>query len=197
MLCSCHEVNLFLKLKDPAFFDAVVRPFVASKHALEFMDHWVLDHDLKPYTRLDMVSVLASLVLLLMLAFSDALVAPSPLPHHQLAKLNAAEVALLVAKLPASASRKGLRVVSPHADSSLPHLTLPNLLIERQMALCDPRNACAPPWPFRPLADEAPTGATPWSGSFEMSVHPLLCLPTSTGPWNLSARPSWVSRMNG
>ena len=58
MLRSCHEVNLFLKLKDPAFFDAVVRPFVASKHALEFMDHWVLDHDLKPYTRLDMVSFL-------------------------------------------------------------------------------------------------------------------------------------------
>ncbi|KAI9204038.1 uncharacterized protein BJ171DRAFT_582414 [Polychytrium aggregatum] len=40
---ACHELNVFIKLKDPAFFEAVVRPFVRNKAVKTFIDYWVLD----------------------------------------------------------------------------------------------------------------------------------------------------------
>jgi hypothetical protein len=46
---ACHEVNLFLYFKDREWFDAVARPFVSSKRAKTFIDHYVLDHDMGPY----------------------------------------------------------------------------------------------------------------------------------------------------
>ena len=42
---ACHEVNLFLYVKDRPFFDRVVRPFLACKRSMSFMDHWLLGHD--------------------------------------------------------------------------------------------------------------------------------------------------------
>ena len=46
---ACHELNLFLARKDPAFFDAVVRPFLASKVHREFLDDYLLEEDLTGY----------------------------------------------------------------------------------------------------------------------------------------------------
>jgi hypothetical protein len=46
---ACHELHLFLFFKDRAFFDAVVRPYLAHKRTKTFVDHWLLDADLAPY----------------------------------------------------------------------------------------------------------------------------------------------------
>ncbi len=46
---ACHELHLFLYGKDRAFFDAVVRPYLAHKRTKTFVDHWLLDADLTPY----------------------------------------------------------------------------------------------------------------------------------------------------
>jgi len=44
-----HELNLFLYHKDRAFFDAVVRPYLANKYQKTFIDQWLLEEDLKGY----------------------------------------------------------------------------------------------------------------------------------------------------
>lgn len=46
---SCHEVHYFLYRKDRAFFDRVVRPYLANKAEKTFFDHYLLDADLTPY----------------------------------------------------------------------------------------------------------------------------------------------------
>jgi len=46
---ACHELHLFLRCKDRAFFDAVVAPYLAHKRVKTFLDHWLLDADLAPY----------------------------------------------------------------------------------------------------------------------------------------------------
>ncbi len=43
---ACHELHLFLAHRDPAFFDSVVRPYLANKHHQTFLDHYLLGHDL-------------------------------------------------------------------------------------------------------------------------------------------------------
>jgi hypothetical protein len=67
---ACHELHLFLYFKDRAFFDAVVKPYLAHKRTKTFVDHWLLGSDVAPYLE------------------SDAL-----------ARLNAAERALLAQRL--------------------------------------------------------------------------------------------------
>jgi hypothetical protein len=46
---ACHELHFFLAKKDPAFFQAVVRPYLANKRDKTFMDHWLLQDDLSDY----------------------------------------------------------------------------------------------------------------------------------------------------
>lgn len=46
---ASHELHLFLHEKDPAFFDAVVRPYLADKLHRDFVDAWLLDEDLAPW----------------------------------------------------------------------------------------------------------------------------------------------------
>ncbi|MEZ5978028.1 MAG: hypothetical protein R3F34_07415 [Planctomycetota bacterium] len=46
---ACHEVHYFLHEKDPAFFDAVVRPYLANKAHKTFMDLWLLDRDVSAF----------------------------------------------------------------------------------------------------------------------------------------------------
>jgi hypothetical protein len=43
---ACHELHFFLYRKDPQFFAAVVRPFLADKLDKTFLDHWLLGDDL-------------------------------------------------------------------------------------------------------------------------------------------------------
>lgn len=46
---ACHELHLFLKFRDPAFFAEVVRPYLAHKRRKTFIDDWLLDADLSAY----------------------------------------------------------------------------------------------------------------------------------------------------
>jgi hypothetical protein len=46
---ACHELNFFLARKDPAFFQAVVRPYLANKKDKTFLDHWLLGDDVSGY----------------------------------------------------------------------------------------------------------------------------------------------------
>ncbi len=46
---ACHELNLFLFVKDPAFFAAVVRPHLHSRRRRTFIDRWLLGEDLTSY----------------------------------------------------------------------------------------------------------------------------------------------------
>ena len=41
----CHEFNLFLKMKDPQYFEAVVKPFLMNKIEKTFVDYWLLNFD--------------------------------------------------------------------------------------------------------------------------------------------------------
>ena len=43
---ACHELHFFLWKKDPAFFAAVVKPYLANKKDQTFLDHFLLGHDL-------------------------------------------------------------------------------------------------------------------------------------------------------
>jgi hypothetical protein len=38
-----HEVNMFLKIKDPEFFIEIVRPFLGNKIEKTLVDLWLLD----------------------------------------------------------------------------------------------------------------------------------------------------------
>jgi len=57
----CHELNLFLSRKDPAFFERVIRPFLANKRDKTFLDHYLLGDPLDaflepwPFDRLNIV----------------------------------------------------------------------------------------------------------------------------------------------
>ena len=46
---ASHELNFFLTKKDPAFFDAVVKPYLANKKDKTFLDHWLLKDDVAGY----------------------------------------------------------------------------------------------------------------------------------------------------
>jgi hypothetical protein len=48
---ACHELHLFLHAKDRAFFDAVVRPYLAHKQPRTFVDRWLLGEDLTAYAQ--------------------------------------------------------------------------------------------------------------------------------------------------
>ena len=42
---TSHEFNVFIKLKDPGFFESAVRPFLTNKIEKTFVDYWLLDYD--------------------------------------------------------------------------------------------------------------------------------------------------------
>ncbi|MCA9718917.1 MAG: hypothetical protein KC468_29890, partial [Myxococcales bacterium] len=46
---ACHELNLLLARKDPAFFAEVIRPHLEHKREREFIDDYLLEADLSPY----------------------------------------------------------------------------------------------------------------------------------------------------
>lgn len=46
---ACHELHLFLYHKDRAFFDEVIRPYLANKKDRQFVDEWLLEMDLTAY----------------------------------------------------------------------------------------------------------------------------------------------------
>jgi hypothetical protein len=46
---ACHELSLFLARKQPQWFAAVVRPYVANKRDKTFLDHYLLEDDLHGY----------------------------------------------------------------------------------------------------------------------------------------------------
>jgi hypothetical protein len=46
---ACHELHVFLRQKDPLFFQDVVAPYLANKADTTFLDHWLLGADLAQY----------------------------------------------------------------------------------------------------------------------------------------------------
>ncbi|MGB8166133.1 MAG: hypothetical protein WCF18_01495 [Chthoniobacteraceae bacterium] len=46
---ACHELNFFLSRKDPAFFQAIVQPYLRNKKDKTFMDEYLIGADLKRY----------------------------------------------------------------------------------------------------------------------------------------------------
>jgi hypothetical protein len=40
----CHELNLYLRRRDPEYFDAVVKPFLQYKLEKKFIDHYLLSN---------------------------------------------------------------------------------------------------------------------------------------------------------
>ncbi|WP_038171230.1 hypothetical protein [Verrucomicrobium sp. BvORR106] len=73
---ACHELHLFLAKKDPEFFTAVVKPYLANKKDKTFMDDFLLESKLDSY-----------------------------LEPWRYARLNVVERALLAQRLPGEAAR--------------------------------------------------------------------------------------------
>lgn len=48
---ACHELSFFLYRKDPEFFTAVIKPYLANKKDKTFVDKWLLGDDLSDYLR--------------------------------------------------------------------------------------------------------------------------------------------------
>ncbi len=48
---ACHELNFFLFRKDKAFFNEVVKPFLANKKEKTFLDHWLLGNSIVEYAK--------------------------------------------------------------------------------------------------------------------------------------------------
>ncbi len=46
---ACHELNVFLARKDPKFFLAVVKPYLANKKDKTFLDRWLLGDVVAPF----------------------------------------------------------------------------------------------------------------------------------------------------
>ncbi len=46
---ASHELSFFLFKKDPEFFAAVIKPYLANKQDKTFVDHWLLQDDLAEY----------------------------------------------------------------------------------------------------------------------------------------------------
>lgn len=46
---ACHELHLFVYFKDRAWFDSVLRPYLANKAQREFLDDWMLGEDVSSY----------------------------------------------------------------------------------------------------------------------------------------------------
>ncbi len=46
---ACHELNFFLSKKDPEFFNAVIKPYLANKKVKTFLDHRLLDNDVSKF----------------------------------------------------------------------------------------------------------------------------------------------------
>ncbi len=49
---ASHELHLFLWFHDRPFFEEVIAPYLANKKEKQFIDHWLLESDLTPYTQL-------------------------------------------------------------------------------------------------------------------------------------------------
>lgn len=46
---ASHELSFFLFKKDPEFFNAVIKPYLANKKDQTFLDHYLLGHDLSAF----------------------------------------------------------------------------------------------------------------------------------------------------
>ncbi|MEZ6093666.1 MAG: hypothetical protein R3C03_05450 [Pirellulaceae bacterium] len=69
---ACHELNFFIYQKDREFFDKSIKPFLENKYQKTLVDRWLLEEDLTRYLR-----------------------------PEEFSRLNAFELGLLAARLPA------------------------------------------------------------------------------------------------
>ena len=64
---ACHELHLFLRERDPEFFESLVVPHLSSKGHATFMDDWLLGRDLTAYLepwRFEQLNVMELILLL-------------------------------------------------------------------------------------------------------------------------------------
>lgn len=47
--CASHELHFFLFKKDPDFFKAAIKPYLANKKEKQFIDRWLLEENLDEY----------------------------------------------------------------------------------------------------------------------------------------------------
>ncbi len=88
---ACHELHLFLREKDPAFFAAVVGPYLADKRPRTFVDRFLLGEDLAP-----------------------------DLEPWRFDRLNAIERCLLLRRAPGAAAEAIRRLIGDEADLAPP-----------------------------------------------------------------------------
>ena len=72
---ACHELHLFLYFKDRAWFDSVLRPYLANKAQREFLDDWMLGEDVSSYLeprRFERLNLVERILLLKRLPGQDA-----------------------------------------------------------------------------------------------------------------------------
>ncbi len=67
---GCHELHLFLFMRDRGFFDAVVRPFLSTKLQKTFLDRFMLGEDLTAYLVPNELEALSSCEQILLLSAS-------------------------------------------------------------------------------------------------------------------------------
>ncbi len=64
---ACHELHVFLRERDPEFFQSIVVPHLSSKGHATFMDDWLLGRDLSEYLepwRFEQLNVVELILLL-------------------------------------------------------------------------------------------------------------------------------------
>jgi hypothetical protein len=92
---ACHELSFFLSKRDPEFFRTVIKPYLANKKDKTFLDHWLLEADLKEYAQ-----------------------------PWQFGRLNTVERVLLAQRLPNEPAKTArhindlLRILAPNSDRS-------------------------------------------------------------------------------
>lgn len=92
---ACHELSFFLSKRDPEFFRTVIKPYLANKKDKTFLDHWLLEGDLKDYAQ-----------------------------PWQFGRLNTVERVLLAQRLPNEPAKTGrhindlLKLLAPNPDRS-------------------------------------------------------------------------------
>ena len=64
----CHELNLYLRRRDPEYFDAVVKPFLQYKMEKKFIDYYLLSNykECNKYTDFDLYNTLNALEICLL-----------------------------------------------------------------------------------------------------------------------------------
>ena len=144
---ACHEVDLFVYLRDRPFFDRVVRPLVAGKVQPDFLDDWLMERSLERHL--------------------------APQAH---ARLTVLERGLLAQRLPAGQREdevRGLRrELESHADDAWQRVL--TLALKNHLPPQAPPPRAAPELPAEPQIADVEGPAVPAAYHDNAAAMPLL-----------------------